>query len=339
MASGEKLAITAIRDMSQEGFIAASLKRSGWRVIYRATAVAALKQKLSEYPTALLITSDDFGDSGEIHHGSTIQLRGRSHPRKSASTLDPQSDFELAEIIRAQESNTHSIHIAATTAKVISISSVGGRTGATTLAITIAEQIAQLGSRVLLVEGNRIYPKIARHFQIHDIRGQILRSEYGFSICEATNLQGLGLLAGEADNFESIIVDLGPHSLAIDGGQRIEDLLSAWATNSQAKQIITARDGEFSSHEFPRLFNQGRGALNMGEITVFLALSKNLSRRERQKLINEREASYGTTVDIQSRDLRSIEKMEKSHSTLHVTAPQSLVIGDIARYLERERYS
>jgi len=339
MDSDAKLVVTAIRDMEQEGFIAASLRRSGWKVLYRATSATALKAKISEYPTALLLYSDDFGDINEIHPGPSIQLRGRSHPLTASSSLNPQSDLELAELIRAQGSATKTRHISATSAKVIAISSIGGGTGTTTLAITIAEQLAQTGRKVLLVDGNRFHPRIAHHFQLHNIRGEITETQYGFSIYEATDLQGLNALASQANLFQSIVIDLGSISAAKVGGQRIEDLILTWAINSRARGLITARDDEFSIDQITRYLGQEERALSPGEVAIFLAPSKILSRRERKQVSEERSMLLATQVNIFSRDLRSVEKMEKSHSTLNVSSPSSPIIGDVARYLERERYS
>lgn len=334
-----KLVVTAIRDMEQEGFIAASLRRSGWKVIYRATSITALREKLIENPTALLLSSDDFGDISEIHQGASIQLRGRSHPLTASSSLNPQSDLELAEIIRTQGFTANTRHISATSAKVIAISSIGGRTGATISAITIADQIAQFGRKALLVDGNHRHPKIAYHFQRHNIRGEITETQYGFSICEVADIQGLNSLASQANHFEIIIIDLGSISVARDVGQRVEDLTLAWTTNSRARELITARDDDFSIDQTMRYLAQERRALRQGEATIFLAPSKVLSRRERRQVVEERSKLFATEVDILSRDLRSVEKMEKSHSTLNLSSPSSPIIGDIARYLERERYS
>lgn len=339
MASDEKLVITAIRDMSQEGFIAASLARSGWTVIYRATSLTALREKTIEFPEALLLASDDFGDLSGMNKERCIELRGRSHPLTSSSSLDPQNDFELAEIIRSREAHAPTQHISATSADVIAISSVGGRTGATTIAITIAEQISRLGKSVLLVEGNRIHPTIAYHFQIHNIRGEIAQSQYGFSICEATNLQSLTVLAQEANNFDFIVVDMGPTSLTTNGGQRVEDLLQSWTEHSRARFLISARDDERSSSEVIRYLEREQNSPHLSKKTIFLTPSKIHSGRERRKLIEEASRQFGCPVEILSRDIRSVEKMEKSHSTLYVSAPQSPIAGDIARYLERERYS
>jgi len=339
MASEEKLVITAIRDMSQEGLIAGSLARSGWKVIYRATSLAALREKLLEFPDALLLASDDFGDIDWIDVERCIRLRGRSHPLTASSSLNPQSDFELAEIIRSRESHTSKRHISATSAEVIAISSIGGRTGATTLAITIADQLSKLGKSVLLVEGNRIYPRIAFHFQIHNIRGEISQTQFGFSICEATNLQGLNLLAQEANKYDFIVVDIGPTSLAINGGQRVEELLKSWTEHSRARILISIRDDERSDSGVSQYLERERGSSISSQKTIFLTPSKILGGRQRKKLIEVRGKLYGLPVEMMSRDVRSIEKMEKSHSTLSLSAPQSPIAGDIARYLERERYS
>lgn len=339
MASDEKVVITAIRDMGQEGFIATSLKRSGWSVIYRATSNSGLSEKLLEHPAALLLLSDDFGYINGFHQGRVITIRGRSHRVEEPSPLNPQSDFEVAEMIRTQEVDLTLRHISATTAQVIAISSVGGHAGATTSAITIAEQISQSGRNVLLVDGNRIYPKIASHFQLHNIRGGIISTEYGFSICEVTDLESLTTLSEQAGKFEHVILDLGPHSLARVGGQRVEDLLQSWALNSQAREIIVARDESRFRAEISRILeNEGSSGLRQ-ETSLFLLPAKILGRRERKRFIEERRELFNNQVDILSRDQRSIAKMESAHSTLYLSAPQSLINGDIARYLQRERYS
>jgi hypothetical protein len=294
---------------------------------------------LIEFPEALLLASDDFGDFDWMSMERCIQLRGRSHPLTASSSLNPQSDFELAEIIRARDSHSSRRHISATSAQVIAISSVGGRTGATTIAITIADQLSRLGRSVLLVEGNRIHPKIAYHFQMHNIRGEISQTQHGFSICEATNLHGLNLLAEEANKYDFIVVDVGPTSLTINGGQRVEELLKSWTEHSCARSLISARDDERSRGEVTQYLERERSSPHSSPTTIFLTQSKMLSGRERKKLIEERGQLYGSSVEILSRDIRSIEKMEKSHSTLNLSAPQSPITGDIARYLERERYS
>lgn len=339
MAEAEKLVITAIRDMKQEGFIAASLKRSGWSVIYRATSPIALKEKLLEFPTALLLLSDDFGAIDGAHQGRVIHLRGRAHPLIATSTLDPQSDFELAEIIRSQDTDQKVKHISATTAKVFAVSALHGRTGATTIAITLAEQLAQLGQPVLLVDANRIYPRLAEHFQIHNIRGEVRETRYGFSILEATQVKDLDSLAHQADHFSQIVVDLGAIRLARSGGQRVEDLVREWCRNSGAVSIFTARHDPRSSEELRDQLQAEASSPSAIDKTTFLATSKMLSRRERGKLLKECNESYPTHVEILSRDLRSIEKMEMSHSTLNFSAPQSPIVADIARYLQGERYS
>ena len=320
--------------MAQEGFIAASLRRSGWSVLYRATSIDALKRKLPEFPTALLIASDDFGDIGGLEPARYIQLRGRSHPINSSSNHNPQSEFELAELIRAQVSDESKPHIAATSAKVFAVSSISGYSGATPIAITVAEELSRSSNSVLLVEGNQMSPRIASHFQMHDIRGQVTSTHHGFSLCEVTDLQSLTWLAQESNSFDSLVIDLGAIPLAKQGGRRVGDQLKSWVSNSRARYLITARDDERSHREILRHLEESR-LRDSCEVTVFLALSKILSRKERKKLMEERTNQYGTSVEIMSRDLRSIEKMEREHSTLKVSAPQSPITGDIARYLLR----
>ena len=335
----EKIAITAIRDMAQEGFIAATLTRIGWNVIYRATSLNALHQKLPDFPGALIFISDDFGEVASGYENQWISLRGRSHPISSRSQLDPHSDFELEELIRSREPQRSIQHIPATTSHVIAISSIGGRTGATSIAITMADQISREGKSVLLVEGNRIHPRISFHFQAHNIRQQISLTQYGFSILEATDGAGIHLLSKEANKYDFIVVDLGPANIAQEGGQRAEDLLSTWVKNSRAKFLLTARDGEKTSGDISHFIENQLRLSSSIDITLALIPSKVLNKREQRRLIEDRGEFHGVLVDVLSKDWRSLEKMESAHSTLALISPKSPLVGDIARYLERGRYS
>jgi len=147
------------------------------------------------------------------------------------------------------------------------------------------------------------------------------------------------LMASQANHFQSIILDMGSTSAARDGGQRVEDLTLMWAINSHAREVITARDDDFSLDQIKRYLAHERRALKQGESSIFLTPSKVLSRRERKEVIGERSKLLATEVEILTRDLRSIEKMENSHSTLNLSSPSSPIVRDIARYLERGRYS
>ena len=339
MADEERIAITAIRDMNQEGFIAASLQRSGWKVIYRATSPAVLQERLPEFPSALVLSSDDFGYFEVGQSNRLIELRGRSQPSGGLSQLDPRSDFEVEEIIRSHATSTISTHIPATTAKVTTVASIGGRSGATSVAITSADYLSQRGSSLILVEGNRLSPRIAYHFQIHNIREEIARTQYGFSISEATDLESLHSFAHEADNFDEIVLDLGSATMAQVGGRRAEDLLGSWSNNSRARILLTARDDEKSKGEISQFVLREQSLRQVLDLTVILLPSKLLNRRERKKLIDERSDIYGVPVEVISRDPRAIEKMELAHSTLTFTSPKSQLLRDIAPHLERGRYS
>jgi len=325
--------------MAQEGFIAASLKRIGWKVIYRSTSLNALHEKLPDFPGALIFISDDFGESSSGHENQWISLRGRSHPITARSNLDPQSDFELEELIRSCEPQRKIHHIPATTSKVIALSSIGGRTGATSIAITIADQLSRENNSVLLVEGNRIYPRISSHFQAHNIREQISQTQYGFSIVEATDAVGIHRLSQVANRYDFIVVDLGPANIAREGGQRAEDLLSTWVKNSRARVLLTARDGEKSNGDISRFIESHRTISHSIDITLALIPAKILNKREQRRLIDDRAERHGIPVDVLSKDSRSLEKTESAHSTLALISPKSPLVGDIARYLQRGRYS
>jgi len=337
--SDEKIVITAIKDMAQESFIAAALLRLGWKVVYRATSERTLSERISEYPGALVIASDDFGEVKNGDPGESIILRGRSHPRGLQAHLNPQSDFELEEILRTRKSLKSERCIPATSATVITIASLGGFTGATTLAISIADHLSRLGKSLLLVDGNRFFPKIASHFQRHNIREQISEIDLGFSLFEARDVEGVLSLARAADNFDFIVIDYGPANIARDGGLRSEDLLFSWLKSSRAKTLLIAREDNQTRRALDQYLAQYGPQHGASPLTLLLTPSKIISGREAHRLLVEARRIYGVDVDLFSRDGRAVEKMENHHSTIALTSPKSPLLRDIARYLERERYS
>ena len=70
-------AITAIRNIRQESFVAANLDLIGWTLIYRATDKEGLLVAARSHPTALIIAGDDFSIDGIAFPNPVIEIKSK----------------------------------------------------------------------------------------------------------------------------------------------------------------------------------------------------------------------------------------------------------------------
>ncbi|MFM6841091.1 MAG: hypothetical protein ACKOVI_01540 [Candidatus Planktophila sp.] len=330
MAESERWAITAIRDMHQEGFIAASLTRLGWKVIYRATSPEGLDEFLTNNQEALVVQSDDFAQAFLTRPTESVLIRGHSLPSEDSATADPRSDFELEELLRNRKSERaeEQFFISATTTPILSIFSVGRHVGASSISISTADFFTQQGEKVLLVDGNTAHPTLARHFSAHNIRTAPQITSAGFSLFEVSELSGLVNLNTIANQYDTIVIDAGQLQLSFPAGRRVRDQLVSWTSHSHARPLICTRTDIASLEELRQATPHGE------QWTIALTLSKVISRRERKNLETKVADQFGVPVQSISRDSRAIEKMEAQNTTLAVASPKSILLGEIARSLE-----
>ena len=329
------IAITAIRDMNQEGFIASALTRGGWRVSYRATSPERLLEKLKSFPTATLFLSDDFLPIESISFAGAIYLRGRSNPLGAQALSNPQSELELEDLIRSNAPQRVSeVALArATTSRLILLTSSAGRVGVTTLAINLSDHLARLGEKVLLVDADRGNHSIAAHFEIHDIRSQAKEIRKGFSLLEVSGGDQLSYLASIAGEFDSVIIDFGVARGLIANGVRIDEKVFSWVARSYGRFFFLSPSGERSIERSLLQLNFLENIAPRADWQILLILEKIMSRKDRARLMVQISERSQHRAEIFSRDSKSIDAAEKSHSTLNEVAPRSILNREIARFL------
>jgi cellulose biosynthesis protein BcsQ len=335
VVEGELLAITAIKDMEQEGFIAAALNRSGWKVVYRATSPELLLEKLDQFKDAVLVLSDDFIDVQRIQLSNTLLLRGRSHALGREGAPEPKSDFELGELIRnrSQDAMPAKVLIPATLSRVIAFTCVQGGVGATTLAINVADQLATSGKRVLLVDANSAAFSISEHFEVHDIRTQARELTETLSLFEVSEIAQLFHLGSIAHQYDYIVIDYGPLHKPFHGGNRVSDRTLQWIAHSQGELVITVGSSHKSVDRVGRAAKSLREFAPTLKVQVAITLDALLSRRERSQLIGEMAARASAPVAIFSRDRKAIAVCSQHASTLQRSTPKSIINREIGQYV------
>jgi hypothetical protein len=335
VADQENLAITAIKDVVQESAIAASLTRSGWRVIYRATSPETLLENLPQFSGAILLLSDDFIADEKVRFENKILLRGGSHPLGRIGVEAPTNDFELGELLRnrATDRAPEKQVIAATQSKVIAFTSLQGGVGTTTLALNAAEQLSQLGNKVLLVDAVLINPAIAEFCGVHDIRSNSRELKPNLSLFEISEFEQLLHLSTIAADFDFIILDLGALGMNSATGARVGDRTLQWVLHSQGKLILTTGSFRKSIDRSGRVFRQLRDCAPSPKIALAITLDSALSRRERMKIESETSERFSAQTFTFSRDHRAINMARVQESTLQFSAPRSAINREIIQFV------
>ncbi len=326
--------------MEQEGAIAASLIRSGWKVVYRATSPDLLAENLERFNGAVLLLSDDFVSVEKVNFEGTILLRGRTHPLGKEGVTAPQSDFELGELLRnhSREASSAKILIPATQSKVIAFASTQGGVGTTTLALNAADQISIVGKKVLLVDANVISPAIAEHFEIHDIRSQAREFTPNLSLLEISEVTQLLHLAAIAEKFDFIVIDLGPSNNLTMMGARIGDRIFQWILHSQGQIVLTTRNFQRSIERAGRAVTSLRDIASALKIDIAITLDLAMSRRDRIELETNTSETFSTNVVTISHDHKAARAALERGSTLQRCAPRSAINREITQFVKEGHF-
>jgi len=328
-------AITAICDISQEGIIAASLIRLGWRVVYRATSDSGLSEAVARFPRAQIVISEDFnvGRNNELTRSTVIATRAKG--RASGTHRDPSSDFELQELLNEllQGRAERKLGIAPCTARLTVIAGVQAGVGTSTIALNLAQESASGGVSTLLLDCNLRHPALASYLDIVHINREILLTKFGFSLGEPTSREALSAFSQAAEGYGKVFVDLGQlsPSLLKYSGARFEDAISTWSLQSARQLILLTRSQPGALKTALDCVKYLEEPPYSIKAMVGIVLDSVKSRRERGALIEQ--LGSDSSVALLSRDLRSIDRCERERSTLAISAPNSLLRKEISSQL------
>jgi hypothetical protein len=331
MDKPNKYAITAISDAEEEGFIAASLERQGWQVIYRALTANQLSQFLDtlDAEQATIFTSTDFAFSASHH------LRNLKPSVNEIRLIEiPTNDHDFSEIIRGSTKEETLTWPTLPSVPIISFTSFGRTAGTSTIALNVAAELATHGSRVLLIDAHGRSPFLSRYLQIFGVNREVTRTPFGFSIFEAHNAQSFARLEEEIAQYEILLIDIGeiwqPDRAIL--GNRSEDYPFSWAAHFSTEMItISSAD----SHVVSDVRKSLRGIEELAikpKISHLINNSQGYSTKER---ITQQERVAGELLcpsTFLPRDERAAVRAKAASSTLAQSAPKSALRAEIARY-------
>jgi hypothetical protein len=331
MDSPNRYAITAISDAQDESFIAASLERQGWQVLYRALSDNQLTHFLDSLDTrqATIFSSPDFASES-----SNFLRKLRPSVNEIRLTEIPTSDHDFSEMIRGSAKETTLTWSALPSIPIISFTSFGRTVGTSTIALNVASELAAQGSRVLLIDAHIRSSFLSSHLQIFGVNREVIRTQFGFSIFEAHSAEAFAKLEEVIPSFEILLIDIGEiwQPTKAISGNRSEDYPFAWAAHFST-EIITISSA--ASRALSEVRNSLRGLEELAikpKISHLINKSHGYSDKERMSQQERVSGELHCRSTFLLRDDRAVLRAKVAASTLAQSAPKSALRAEIARY-------
>jgi hypothetical protein len=356
----ENIAITAVADSDEEGFLAASLFNSGWQVQFRALDFPSLKSHLEAVtqPQIKILISTDLdglsaaGISELLAKGFTIFLFTSdnsvdigNHPVSPF----PKSALELISLLRgslrAPLLHPPSQNMQKVSARSIAVASVISGSGCTTVAINLAQELSLGGARVLLVDANPDAPAIAtlidgRGLRQGDEFANIGQNLWAMEITQASITKDMERLDRSQHEFDFILLDIGvirdfPQVLT---GKRWSGEAINWVSNNCDKLLLLSRSDLLSLkrlHTFTGLISQNPIKPSIKFLHMMRPHGKSGAARDKSFIDCISLISSEKVVALPV-DTRTVQRAEEERATLyeiHERSPLRKVIAEMAGQL------
>lgn len=301
--------ITAIADADFEAMVSSALYESGWSVIARPLDFHNLEICLNQESASsiLVIYSVDmpgFSDAqlkklsrGNISFLGFADAAGSPRGCSEISTR-PSNAEELLAYIRG---NIRSPLLRAPLlqrkvnlkAKIIAIGSAGHSTGATTLALNLAQEMALLGKKSLLIDANFPSSAIATLLDLRNISEEDKWRDLSdnFSVAEITqkNIANFSIRAMEAAAyFDYIVLDLGSlQNIASDlSDRRWTSHVKIWASHFANELFISSGADLLQNARLGKLCTELSEIKLPAHISIFIKPSESSTKKEISRPMN-----------------------------------------------------
>lgn len=323
MDKTDKRAITAIKGIELESFVATSLNQMGWQLLHRATTAEGLSAALAAYPDATLITTDDF----------LAQRTSSINPIITLKSRDKLLEYEFQELLRRNHCEPTSIEqvLPLTHCEVTVLAGVDFGLGVSTLAINLAHQSALQGKSTLLLDCNIFNPYLARYFDIQRINRKITDTPFGFSIGEIGERSTFTEMAQAADGFDEVFIDIGRLHLSEDllSEMNLHPALVQWSLQSAKRLYLLSRSDEDSLIRLQSSFAELSRHSSPPATKALLTSPSSISGRTKKELINRASRLTEAQVVHLPRDPIGVGKALTQRSSLLIASPKSALTVEI----------
>jgi len=341
----QPVVITAIADPEFEAMVSSALFSRGWNIIARPLDFNTLEREIDLNKTSnlLLIYSVDL--PGLVRQ----RLENLTNPKvtifgfadssgspRGFSEISPRpnTDDELLAYIRG---NIRSPLLRAPLirssptfkAKVIAVGGAGHSTGVTTVAMNLAQELALLEKKTLLVDANFSAPAIATLLDLRKLSDEDKWRDLSafFSVAEITqkSVVDFTMWAAEAAAyFDFILIDLGSiANIANDlTDRRWSSQVKIWSSTFAQELIICAGLDVLQAQRLSQLNSELASAKLSAKTTIYCQGSENKSRQDRYQYLPI--------------DTRLCSNARKARSTLveiNEKAPLRKAIANLARLI------
>lgn len=344
--------ITAISDPEFESLVSGALYQQGWDVVARVMDISELRTALlqgSDRKILVIYSPDLDGITiNEINSLTTSEISFFGFTDQTGDDRDfknifarPKAPDELIllilENIRFTGARTPLIHGAKKCrSKVIAIGGVGHTTGNTTIAINVAQEIALIGRRVLLVEANFQAPSISFYLDLRKVSQEILWREVSekFSVMELTqeNISGFdSRVISAGDEFDVVVIDLGSLAFLTEelSDRRWVSAVKIWATRCADEFIFTIGNTPIDLKRFED-FSKKLSGLSVGAKT-HLVLTEATNKRSSHHLLARDIKVRNSTSWSLPWDSRTCLAAISERSTLAQTGDRSALRKEIQK--------
>jgi len=341
----QPVVITAIADPEFEAMVSSALFSRGWNIIARPLDFDTLEREIDLNKTSnlLLIYSVDL--PGLVRQrlenltNPNVTIFGfadsSGSPRGfSEISPRPNSDDELLAYIRG---NIRSPLLRAPLirsspsfkAKVIAIGGAGHSTGATTVAMNLAQELALLEKKTLLVDANFSAPAIATLLDLRKLSEEDKWRDLSafFSVAEITqkSVADFTMWAAEAAAyFDLILIDLGSMTnIANDlTDRRWSSQVKIWTSTFAQELIICAGLDVLQAQRLSQLNSELASAKLSAKTTIYCQGSENKSRQDRYQYL-----------PIDTRLCSNARKARTTLVEINEKAPLRKAIANLARLI------
>jgi hypothetical protein len=314
----EKRAITAIGDSKLESFIASALIRLGWQVIHRALSFADLEKLLgeSEESDVVLFFSSDIKGFADLPAGiKAIDVSSR-----------PANDYELSELVEKREQGkAANVFRLVSGIPIVGVGSFGRHSGASTIALNLAQESALKGVRTLLIDAHSRNPFAADYFAIFGLNRKAVEISENLSIVETSSAIEISSLEISVESIDLIVIECGDvwqPEQAING-RRSADAGFSWIAHNADELFIVATERTFLPRTSVNPFAMLESVAMKPRLTYICNQTLLINKATKERLATQFTGSTKRPVSLFPTDTRGISAATRDRSTLAYSAAKS----------------
>jgi hypothetical protein len=288
----QPVVITAIADAEFEAMVSSALFARGWNIVARPLDFNSLELEIDTHFAAnlLIIYSVDLP-------GLTYEQLQKISQSKASISPRPNSADELLAYIRGNIRSPllRSPLIRSTPnfkAKIVAVGAAGHSTGATTLAINLAQELALLEKNTLLIDANFAAPAVSSLLDLRKLseeeKWRDLSANFSVAEISQRSISRFPSWASEAASFfDFMVIDLGSlTNIASDlSDRRWSSQVKIWSSTFAQELLICTGADVLHAQRLTQLITELANIKLPAKITICCQGFENKSKEDRYQYL------------------------------------------------------